>query len=69
MRKSKEMKKRGRRKKVKTRREKKVKTKKIEKCPNCGNELKRFLDEWVCIECEYHSTLPPSKKIEKGSFR
>ncbi|MEM7816449.1 MAG: hypothetical protein QXZ20_00890 [Candidatus Aenigmatarchaeota archaeon] len=48
---------------------KKEKNKKIEKCPNCGYQLKRFLDEWVCIECEYHSPLPPSKKIEKGSFR
>lgn len=41
----------------------------IEKCPNCGHELNRFLGEWVCSECEYHSISHPSKKISKGSFR
>lgn len=39
------------------------------KCPNCGHELKMILNEWVCFECEYHSSLPLSKRIEKGSFR
>jgi ribosomal protein S27AE len=37
------------------------------KCPNCGAILQFILDEWVCLECEYHS-----KKIRKDvkkSFR
>jgi Zn ribbon nucleic-acid-binding protein len=37
------------------------------KCPNCGSELKFILEEWVCLECEYHSKTI-EKEVEK-SFR
>jgi len=41
---------------------------KVEKCPNCGNKsLKFILNEWVCMECEYHSD--ESKKEVRKSFR
>ena len=41
---------------------------KIKKCPNCGNNsLKFVLNEWVCLECEYHSK-EAKKEVEK-SFR
>ncbi|MCS7094061.1 MAG: hypothetical protein RMJ18_02680 [Candidatus Aenigmarchaeota archaeon] len=37
------------------------------KCPNCGNfSLEFILEEWVCHECEYHSS--DEEKVE-GSFR
>jgi ribosomal protein S27AE len=40
----------------------------MKRCPNCGNKsLQKILDEWVCLECEYHA-----KKIKKDvekSFR
>ncbi|MEM5825777.1 MAG: hypothetical protein QW480_00620 [Candidatus Aenigmatarchaeota archaeon] len=45
----------------------KIESKKRKICPNCGHELKFLLKEWVCVECEYHSS--SCKKIEKGSFR
>lgn len=62
-----------RRKKIKNEKRKltrkKNKSRKGNICPNCGHKLKFLLKEWVCLECEYHCSLPPSKKIEKGSFR
>lgn len=40
----------------------------IKKCPNCGNKnLKFILNEWICMECEYHNK-KPKKEVEK-SFR
>ncbi|MDN5358460.1 MAG: putative transposase DNA-binding domain [Candidatus Diapherotrites archaeon] len=34
-------------------------------CPNCGHEMVKIGDIWVCPECEYHSDADP----EHGTFR
>lgn len=35
------------------------------RCPNCGHEMIKVFNEWVCPECEYHTGQDPLK----GSFR
>jgi predicted amidophosphoribosyltransferase len=35
-------------------------------CPNCGADMERIEEEWVCPECEYHTE---KRRPARGSFR